>query len=183
MSTWKEFISHIAPVMTFDYPYREAGGSRPDPLPTLIERHSEALRWGKSQYGEHAILIGKSMGGRVGCHVAAQQPCLAAICLGYPLRGQNGKLRDAALVELPVPALFVQGTRDSLCNLEELQGVLAQRAVRSELFVVESGDHSLIPTRKYLKQHNLTDEAVRRTVCDTISRFAASVAPQDASQS
>jgi uncharacterized protein len=182
MSTWKELLSHIAPVLTFDYPYREAGSSRPDPLPTLIKRHSEALRWGKSQYGEHAILIGKSMGGRVGCHVAAHESCLAAICLGYPLRGQSGKLRDQALIELPVPALLVQGTRDALCNLEELQGVLAQRVVRSELLVVESGDHSLIPTRKYLKQHNLTDQAVRQTVCNAISRFAASVATPDASR-
>jgi predicted alpha/beta-hydrolase family hydrolase len=66
------------------------------------------------------------MGGRIGCHVAAasQNPPAALVCLGYPLVGQGGKMRDEILLELKTPILFVQGTRDALCPLEKLEALL-----------------------------------------------------------
>ena len=70
------------------------------------------------------------MGGRVGCHVALVDPVQAVICFGYPLcgAGDRTKLRDQVLLELKVPILFVQGTRDPLCPLELLEDVRKRMA-------------------------------------------------------
>jgi uncharacterized protein len=61
-----------------------------------------------------AVLVGKSMGGRIGCHVAnelAPGRVLALVCLGYPLVGGDGSLRDQVLLALRTPVLFAQGSR------------------------------------------------------------------------
>jgi uncharacterized protein len=56
------------------------------------------------------VLIGKSVGGRVGCHLSLQEAVAAVVCLGYPLCGGGdcGKRRDKALRELSTP-IPVQG--------------------------------------------------------------------------
>ena len=98
------------------------------------------------------FLIGKSMGGRVGCHVALEEAVAGVICLGYPLQsGATGALRDEVLVALRTPILFVQGTRDPLCPLDKLAAVRPRMTAPSTLVVVEGGDHSLevsAPQRK-----------------------------------
>src|SRR4029078_13745244 len=67
------------------------------------------------------FLAGKSMGGRVGCHVALEEPVAGVICLGYPLQsGATGALRDEVLLALRGPIPFVQGSRASLCPLDKL---------------------------------------------------------------
>jgi predicted alpha/beta-hydrolase family hydrolase len=51
------------------------------------------------------------------------------------------------LPSVTVPTLFVQGTRDPLCDLGLLRPVLARMA-RATLHTVEGGDHSLrLPRR------------------------------------
>ncbi|HUE30032.1 MAG TPA: alpha/beta family hydrolase, partial [Verrucomicrobiae bacterium] len=46
-----------------------------------------------------------------------------------------------------LPMLFVQGTRDALCELERLRPVLA-RLPRATLHTIEGGDHSFrVPRR------------------------------------
>jgi uncharacterized protein len=175
MREWEERISHIAPVITFDYHYQLRGSARPDPQVALIERHLAILREGKDRHGPRAILIGKSMGSRIGCHVAALEPCLGVVCLGYPLRGQNGKSRAEALFQVPSPVLCVQGTRDSMCPLHELEMVFQARRTRSEKFIVETGDHSLIPTRRFLKESGLTDGQVQGSITRAVRDFAESL--------
>jgi predicted alpha/beta-hydrolase family hydrolase len=84
----------------------------------LVAAHLCALRdLAARSPGAPIILIGKSMGGRIGCHVAADHPTevAAVICLGYPLKsGATGALRNEVLVRLRRPILFVQGTRRHL---------------------------------------------------------------------
>jgi hypothetical protein len=120
MLRWTELLATIGSVVAFDYPYLTAGRSRPDPLPKLIEAHRAALEEARQSHDGPFVLIGKSMGGRVGCHLSLQEPVSAVVCLGYPLCGGGdcAKLRDKVLRELSTPILFVQGTRDSLCPLD-----------------------------------------------------------------
>ena len=59
------------------------------------------------------------------------------------LRGRRGQLRDEVLVALRTPVLFVQGSRDALCPLAELEAVRARMSARTALHVVEGGNHSL----------------------------------------
>lgn len=70
---------------------------------------------------KYLYLAGKSMGGRVASHVAAQgESCDGLIFLGYPLHPANqaGKLRVEHWANLSCPVLFVQGKGDALCDLE-----------------------------------------------------------------
>src|SRR5205823_4759886 len=69
--------------------------------------------------------------------------------LGYPLHpaGRSDELRADHLPGVALPMLFVQGTRDALCELERLRPVLA-RLPRATLHTIEGGDHSFrVPRR------------------------------------
>jgi predicted alpha/beta-hydrolase family hydrolase len=114
----------------------------------LIAAHREALAALRAKARGPLFLVGKSMGGRVGCHLALEleAPVAGLICLGYPLRsGATGALRDEVLVGLRTPVLFVQGTRDPLCPLETLAEVRAPHD-RPEYAGrwSRAGDHSLV---------------------------------------
>ena len=123
MQRWKARLSTIGDVEAFDYDYMREGRRRPDPLPRLIAAHRQALV--NARRGRAVILIGKSMGGRIGCHVSLEEEVEAIVCFGYPLcgGGDRSKLRDKVLRALETPILFVQGTRDSLCPLDLLETI------------------------------------------------------------
>src|SRR4051794_11121990 len=113
MANWAKRLGVVGTVVTFDYVYMVEGRSRPDPLPQLIAAHRRALVKAREAHAGPIVLIGKSMGGRVGCHLALEESVSAVICMGYPLCGgaDRNKLRDKVLRDLTIPALFVQGTR------------------------------------------------------------------------
>ena len=67
-------LEPFGPVQGFDYPYMLAGRKRPDALPQLIAAHRAALESMAGETGKGVVLAGKSMGGRVGCHLALQAP-------------------------------------------------------------------------------------------------------------
>ena len=102
MRTFARLLGSIGRVEPFDYPYMIEGRRRPDPLPKLIAAHRAALASLREKHDGPIVLAGKSMGGRVGCHVALVEPVEAVICLGYPLcgAGDRSKLRDQVLLEL-----------------------------------------------------------------------------------
>jgi predicted alpha/beta-hydrolase family hydrolase len=108
-----------------------------------------------------------------------QEPVAALVCFGYPLCGGGDptKLRDQVLRELSTPVLFIQGTRDKLCPLELIEPVRAAMSARNELHVVEEGDHSLLVTKRWLKEHGVTQEDVDRRMLAAIQRFLTAHAP------
>ncbi len=129
MQNWKQRLSDIGVAETFDYDYMRAGQKRPDPLPQLIAAHRKALLAAREKHQpDSTILIGKSMGGRIGCHLSLGEKADGLICLGYPLcaMGDRTKLRDEVLRALTTPILFVQGTRDALCPPDLLERVRAE---------------------------------------------------------
>jgi hypothetical protein len=170
MRTFARLLGSIGPVERFDYSYALEGRKRPDPLPKLIAAHRAALAALRAKHDGPIVLAGKSMGGRVGCHVALVDPVAAVICFGYPLcaAGDRSKLRDQVLLELKVPILLVQGTRDPLCPLELLEDVRKRMRAPSTLDVVDGGDHSLMVAKATLKALASTqeeaDEGVRAAV-------------------
>jgi predicted alpha/beta-hydrolase family hydrolase len=173
MQRWKERLSRIADVTTFDYDYMRRGSRRPDPPPLLIAAHRKALRDARTSEKQPVILIGKSMGGRIGCHVALEEPVRGLVCLGYPLCGGGDprKLRDKVLRELRTPILFVQGTRDELCPLELLAEVRRDMIAENFLHIVEGGDHSLIVGKKQLKATGETQDEIDERVLNAIEDF------------
>jgi uncharacterized protein len=173
MRTFARLLETIGPVAPFDYSYALAGRRRPDPLLKLIEAHRAALATLRAKHDGPIVLAGKSMGGRVGCHVALVDPVEAVICFGYPLcgAGDRSKLRDQALLELKTPILFAQGTRDPLCPLDLLEGVRKQMRAPSTLTVAEGGDHSLMVGKTALKALGSSQEEVDNDMLTAISRF------------
>ena len=177
MTRWAGYLDGIvdgARVVRFDYPYAREGRKRPDRHPKLLDAHEVALEQHR-QPGEPVVLIGKSMGSRIGCHLAAERipDITALVCLGYPLAsmGNRDKLRTAVLEATRHPVLFVQGTRDRLCPLDLLEPARAAMSVETALHVVEAGDHSLQVTKTWMKQTGLTQEDADASAVDAIRGF------------
>ncbi len=176
MQHWKQRLSTIGDAELFDYPYMRQGRRRPDPQPQLIAAHREALI--EVRQGRAAILVGKSMGGRIGCHVSLEEKVEGIVCFGYPLCGGGDrlKLRDKVLRALETPILFVQGTRDSLCPLDLLESIRAEMKTPTILHVVEGGDHSLQVPKRQLASAGETQEEVDRRMLEAIAKFVTQLA-------
>ena len=105
-------LAPMLEVVRFDFPYREKGSKRPDPMPILMEAIRERARPG-------CFLGGRSMGGRAASMLAAEGfACAGLLLFAYPLHpaGQPEKLRTAHLPRIRVPVLCFNGTRDPLCD-------------------------------------------------------------------
>ena len=176
MQRWAELLRTLGPVELLDYPYMLEKRGRPDPLPKLVSAHTAALDRLRAAHSGPVVLIGKSMGSRVGCHVALKEKVHALVCLGYPLcgNGDPGKLRDEVLLQLTAPILFIQGTRDSLCPLELLARVRGQMKAPNELEIVEAGDHSLEVTKRQLRADGETQAGVEARLLARIAAFIQS---------
>jgi predicted alpha/beta-hydrolase family hydrolase len=183
MQRWKERLSTVGDVEAFDYDYMREGRRRPDPLPQLIAAHRQALVTARRE--RFVILIGKSMGGRIGCHVALEENVAGVVCLGYPLcgGGDQSKLRDKVLRALTTPILFVQGTRDSLCPLDLLERVRAEMTAPTFLHIVEGGDHSLQVSKRQLAANEETQEQVDGRILEAITKFVSIAGKTPSSQS
>lgn len=150
MTAWAQRLTIFGAVVPMDYPYQLAGKKRPDPQATLVGAHRAAL---SSITDAPRVLAGKSMGSRMGCHVALEEQVAALVCFGYPLRGQNGKLRDAVLLALRTPILFIAGTRDPMSPLDLLADVRGRMSAPNVLHVVDGGDHSLVLPKSAAKRN------------------------------
>ena len=174
MQTWKRRLSELGEIETFDYDYKRAGRKRPDPLPQLIAAHRMALQAAQEKHQpDSTFLIGKSMGGRIGCHVSLEEKVEGLVCLGYPLcaMGDRTKLRDEVLRALTTPILFVQGTRDALCPLDLLERGRAEMKVPNFLHVVEGGDHSLRVRKRQLQATGETQRGIDQRILSAIAGF------------
>lgn len=174
MRGWAARLSSLGDVIAFDYPYMREGRKAPDKLPVLIQAHAEALALTRKRRKGKVVLVGKSMGSRVGCHVSLEASVDALVCLGYPLKGQSGKIRDEILRSLSTPVLFVQGSRDPLCPLELLEKVRRSIPAPNALHVVQAGNHSLEVTKAALKSAGEAQGDVDARILAAIRDFLAS---------
>lgn len=177
MRAWHARFSTLGDVRTFDYAYMLAQKKMPDRLEKLAETHKSALLRAFPHSSADTILVGKSMGGRIGCHVSLEQPVRALICMGYPLVGMGGKVRDEILKTITTPVLFVQGDSDAMCPLDMLDEVMREMKAPRELLVVEGANHSLqLPARALKFSEQTQDEVDRRTFAGIqafVERFAS----------
>ena len=178
MQRWRKRLGEIGEVETFDYAYMREGRKRPDRLPQLLAAHRAALAKVRAKTSAPIILVGKSMGGRIGCHVALEEKVNGVVCLGYPLcaMGDRTKLRDQVLRDLRTPILFVQGTLDPLCPLDLLESVRSKMTAPNFLHVVQGGDHSLLVRKKDLAGETQND--VDQRILGAIATFANEVSKQ-----
>ncbi|XP_061337885.1 uncharacterized protein LOC133284798 [Gastrolobium bilobum] len=178
MLRWKTMLKealHAADVVTFDYPYMSGGKKRAPPkAEKLVEFHSNIVKETATKYpGRPLILAGKSMGSRVGCMVASLKDINvhAVVCLGYPLKGMNGAVRDETLLQLTVPTMFVQGSKDGLCPLEKLEATRQKMKALNELHVINGGDHSFKIGKKHLQEKGSTQHEAEDVAVQAIAAF------------
>jgi uncharacterized protein len=163
-------------VMTFDFPYMRESRKVPDKAPVLEAAFREAVLRARDEVGAaHRLFIGgKSMGGRMATHLAAQglEDLRGVVVFGYPLHppGKLEQLRTAHLPSIRVPVLIVQGERDAFGTPAELKPAIASIQAPSTLHVVANGDHSIaVP-----KSAGVSQKEVYATVLDTIASWIQS---------
>ena len=119
---------------------------------------------------------GKSMGGRMTSSAAARRPLDAVrglIFLGFPLHPskQPSTTRAEHLAQASLPMLFLQGTRDTLADLDLITRVCAELGERATLHVVEGADHGF----SVLKRSGRTDAEVMDELADTTADWVRRV--------
>jgi hypothetical protein len=128
-ATATELLARGLSLVTFNFLYREKGSRRPDPMPRLLECFSAVVSRLRDEVQPGRLVIGgRSMGGRVASLLAAEGlACDGLLLLAYPLHpaGQPEKLRSAHLASIGVPVLCLNGTRDSLCRRDLMEGVVS----------------------------------------------------------
>jgi uncharacterized protein len=153
-------------VVRFNFPYREKGSSRPDPMPVLKAAVAEAAARARRELAPRKLIIGgRSMGGRAASMLAADGfECDGLLLLAYPLHParQPEKLRDAHLARIRVPVLCLNGTRDALCERRLLDPIVSKLS-RWQMHWLEGADHSF----HVLKSSGRTDEQVMQEVGTT----------------
>jgi len=183
------FMRHLAAllaargldVLTFDFPYMSLGKKLPDRPPVLEAAFRAAVEAGLAALPGRVRGVavgGKSMGGRMATHVAAQPaawtaatPLVAAVAFGYPLHppGPRGGDRASHLADLAVPTLVVQGTRDTFGGPDAVR-LAATHAPQITVRDVETGDHSLRVTAA----SGLRQAQVDAAIADDVARFVLS---------
>jgi predicted alpha/beta-hydrolase family hydrolase len=159
-------------ILRFNFPYKEKGRKAPDPENVLVRTWQSTYEFlsGHTDYAPRKIMAaGKSMGCRIALQMVAegQLPTQGLIFLGYPLHrpGDKERLRVAHLYQVSVPLLFFAGTRDSLCDVSLLKGILQQLSVPWALKVIEGGDHSFqVPKSSEVSQEEIYRRIFRKTV-------------------
>jgi len=141
-------------VARFEFSYmcrrREDGRRRPpDRAPALIEcwqtTVEQVVQMGLPR--ENLFIGGKSLGGRIASMIADDAGVAGLVCLGYPFHpsGKPERTRVDHLQFLRTPTLVVQGERDSLGTLEDVEDYALSPAIR--LHWLTDGDHSFKPRK------------------------------------
>jgi predicted alpha/beta-hydrolase family hydrolase len=161
--------------LRYQFPYMQAGSKRPD-RPALAHASVRA-----AVAAAHRLLPalplfagGKSFGARMTSQARAEAPLPGVrglIFLGFPLHPakQPSDGRAAHLAEVPIPMLFLQGTRDALAD----PGLLVPLTDRlgAALHLFDHADHSFhVPARS-----GRTDAQILEALCDAITEWIAAV--------
>jgi predicted alpha/beta-hydrolase family hydrolase len=172
-----ELFARSIATLRYQFPYMEAKTKRPDP-PKLAQATVRAAVEEAARLVPKLPLIagGKSFGGRMTSQAQAAQPLpnvRALIFLGFPLHaaGKPSHERGAHLSEIRIPMLFLQGTRDALADLNELEPLIATFGKRATLKLIADADHSFhVPARTGRKDSDVVTEMM-----DAFAAFAGKV--------
>lgn len=146
----------------FNFPYMEQGLKAPNTPHVLEETWQKVINAVMEKTGvkrKQIFLSGKSMGGRYATILTSKEDLYAGIILfGYPLHapGKPDKPRFDHLKVIHEPMLFIQGTRDSLCQLNTFKPLLQLLSPEPVLHLIEGADHSF----KLLKRIKRTEQSV-----------------------
>ena len=165
-----------AGVATFRYqfPYMEERRHVPDRPSVATAAVAAAVRAAaQAAPGLTLLAGGKSFGGRMSSQAASQgllEGVRGLVFFGFPLHPPNkpGTKRAEHLSKVPMPMLFLQGTRDTLADLNLLRPICADLGSRATLHIIESADHSF----HVLKSAGKSDPEVLRELAQATASWA-----------
>lgn len=179
-SAASELAARRIATLRYQFPYAEGAKRPPNARPVLLATVRAAVAEGvRRSRGRTVIAGGKSMGGRMTSLAAAEPEGLPGVggisFFGFPLHAakKSGTERAEHLKELDLPLLFLQGTRDPLAPLDEIEPVVAKLGRCATLHVIEGGDHSLA----VLKRSGRTDSEALSEAMDAFAKWADRVDP------
>ena len=159
--------------LRYQFPYMEQGRKRPDPPRVAQAAVRAAADTARRHFPKLPLVAGgRSFGGRMTSQTQAAAPMdgiRGLAFLGFPLHPANRPSQDRAkhLFDVTVPMLFLQGTRDALAELKELEPVCKALGSRATLKLFEDADHSFhVPARTGRK-----DPEVRAEVLDALTEW------------
>jgi predicted alpha/beta-hydrolase family hydrolase len=163
--------------LRYQFPYMEQGSKRPDRPPVAHATVRAAVaQAARLLPGVALVAGGKSFGGRMTAQAQAAAPLPAVrglAFLGFPLHpaGKPSAERGQHLFDVAIPMLFLQGTRDALASLAELEPLCATLGPRATLRLFEGADHSFhVPARS-----GRTDAQVLDEVLDALAAWMGEV--------
>ena len=173
----RELAMRDVATLRYQFPYMERGAKRPD-TPQLAQATVRAATAAAVALPAKLPLIagGKSFGGRMTSQAQATAPLqnvLGLAFLGFPLHpaGQPSQNRAEHLFDVQIPMLFLQGTRDKLASLDQLEPLCEKLGKRATLCLFADADHSFhVPARTGRK-----DAQVLKEVMDALVRWLDNV--------
>jgi hypothetical protein len=140
--------------LRYQFPYMEKGGKRVDAPPVAHAAVRAAAAEGARRAGPAPLFAGgRSFGGRMTSQAQALAPLPVVrglVFFAFPLHtaGKPSVDRAAHLAEIGVPMLFLQGTKDTLAELDLLQPMVAGLGERATLALFDDADHAFhVPAR------------------------------------
>src|SRR2546430_11291704 len=161
--------------LRYQFPYMEQRGRRPDPPAVAAATvRAAVIEAARVAPGLPLVAGGKSFGARMTSTAQAEEPLPGVrglVFLGFPLHppGRPGDSRPEHLAQVPIPMLFLQGTRDDFADLTLLKPLIKRLGQRATLHLVEGGDHSF----HVLKRSGRTDADVMGEIADAIAEWSA----------
>lgn len=166
--------------LRYQFPYMERGAKRPD---TPKSAHAAV----RAAVAEAARLLpglplfagGKSFGARMTSQAQADSPLdgvRGLAFLGFPLHapGKHSDERGHHLLEVRIPMLFLQGSRDDFADLSLLRPLLERLGSRAMLKLLEDAGHSFhVPARSGRK-----DSEVREDMLSALAGWIEAVAQE-----
>ena len=151
--------------LRYQFPYMERGGKRPDPPPVAHATVRAAVNAAQRLLPDMPLIAGgKSFGGRMTSQAQARAPLPGVrglAFLGFPLHPAGRPSQDRAkhLFDVQIPMLFLQGTRDTLAALDELEPLCQALGPRATLKLFADADHSFhVPARTGRKDADVREE-------------------------
>jgi uncharacterized protein len=140
--------------LRYQFPYMERGAKRPDP-PQLAQATVRAAVAAALVLFPNQPLVagGKSFGGRMASQAQAKTPLQGVrglAFLGFPLHPASRPSQDRGvhLFDVQIPMLFLQGTRDKLAALDQIEPLCKKLGKLATLKLIVDADHSFhVPAR------------------------------------
>jgi len=153
--------------LRYQFPYMERGARRPDPPQVAQATVRAAVAAALSLLPELPLIAGgKSFGGRMTSQTQAKaslQGVWGLAFLGFPLHPAGRPSQDRAehLFDVKIPMLFLQGTRDALASLDQLEPLCKKLGTLATLKLFADADHSFhVPVRTGRKDTQVLGDVV-----------------------